>query len=260
MDCWKDLAFGSGEEVSWGIGAFSLKVRRFQKDCLVWCRQGSGVMNQPRESDPGQWTRYLVNRKVVGVRLLPAFPELPVLYRPLVGVRMPVSLEAHLFIPIPLTVRVQALCEGTTGGQEAITLCDLPTVQLSQTWYGDTMQGELCSSVKAPLCTELDTFEFQPHLAVCPIVYQNRNTSAISLDRSFVHTAHLSLFAGANAFWTSPVTVLDADGLWSDEILYSDKAPAQAGPNARLVLAPREKSERASILRRTVAGAATRFF
>ncbi len=88
------------------------------------------------------WNRYIYKSELNIIRFVPYLPDRPVVVDPESPIRILPDNSALFFVSIPSWIRI------FTGTQEKIMLLEVPAEVLSNTWFGDPMEGELCYSLK----------------------------------------------------------------------------------------------------------------
>jgi hypothetical protein len=181
------------------IGKHEWHVASERHDERVWERRLSPA-RKSKEQDALEWTRWISPTVRSEAALFPALPEKPVVIRPAVSTNISPGNSAMLYVGLPVNVLVKIEPSG-------VVLCEIPTMVLSNTWFGDTVSGELCYSLKSRAVSELFQSEPRPHFATCPVLVKNSSSSMLSFERFILHVEHLSLFNGRTRLWTNTVTV-----------------------------------------------------
>jgi hypothetical protein len=153
------------------------------------------------EPEDLEWGRWVVGPMGESVRLVPVMPDRPVVVHPEMPVKIPSDQEALFFVSIPVWVRV------TAGQAGKLKLCEQPSVVLSNTWFGDTVSGELCYSLRSRARRSITDSEPRPHFAVCPVRIRNTSTSQLAVERLCVHVEHLRIYFGPRQLWTNDVNI-----------------------------------------------------
>ena len=165
------------------------------------------------------FSRWVVGRDATAVRFVPAMPDRPVVVRPASALKVPTDRDALFFTSIPVWIRV------TAGSPESITLCELPSMTLSNTWFGDTTAGELCYALRTRAVRTLEEVETKAYAAICPITVRNRAPRELNFERLCVHVEHLSVYQGPHRLWTNQVEVRFQGEEQSSQITIGREAP-----------------------------------
>ena len=170
----------------------------------------------PRDLD---FTRWVVGREADIVQFIPAMPGRPIVVRPASVLKVPADRDALFFTSIPVWVRVIA---GAPGG---ITLCELPSLILSNTWFGDSTAGELCYALRTRAVRTLEEIETRADSAICPIRVRNLAPRELNFERLCVRVEHLSVFQGPHQLWTNELEVKFQGEEQSSQVTIGRKAP-----------------------------------
>ncbi len=192
------------------------------------------------------WHRWVVADASGGLELLPAMPDRPVVVRPDHPITIPAREKAKFYVSVPVWVRVLARPAGNV-------LLDVPSLVMSNIWYGDFMEGELCYSLTSRARRELaapGADEFSR--AVCPVVVANDAAEELRLERLCIRVQHIGVLEGSGRLWTNRVDVEFRGGDRGEHITYGRSAPDEC-PEARQLTQPRVP-EAVSLLRRTFRG------
>ncbi len=170
-----------------------------------------------------QWTQIITGAPSATLRFVPIMPDRPVVVR----LRNPTRIEKDgncvLFAFIPVWVQLN-IGETTEG------LLEMPTVKLSNTWFGDTtMAGEMCYSLKIPCELTLVTDVLGPYRVICPVRIHNTSDADLALERVCIHVEHLSIYRGRQGNWANEVAAEYRKEEQKCEIRYGSCAPEYDG-------------------------------
>ena len=195
------------------LGPLDLWVRRSPEDWYLAHERYPGreleelppAPLQPTQSsanvDRLTWNRWVAGEEAARVRLLPCLPDRAVVIRPRYPLNVPRGKEVLFFVSIPVWARV------LVGDSQNATLCELPTIVLPKTWFGDPITGELCYSLKTKVLRQIDMVENHAHLAVCPVLIRNQAFAELDFQRICIRVEYLSLYRGRTRLWTNQVEV-----------------------------------------------------
>lgn len=243
---WGHHALEPGDARSIRLGPLDLRVRLQGEEIWVahapgdWTGRRKTSAAPPGEApsaagagEPEEWVRWPVPAATDGVVLSPLYPDRPVVLEPESSFRLLPRAEVRVFVRVPLWVRVAAAAE------EARPLADLPSVVLSDTWWGTPVEGELCYWLPTTARRRADREAFAPHLSMCPLHLVNRSDEELPVDELALRVAHLSVYADEGRLWADTTRVRFRGVDHDSEIRVSGRAPAEA-PEAVRVADPRE--------------------
>lgn len=239
---WGAHAIPRDESLAVELGPLLLRVRRRADE--IWLAPAPGDWSgtrRPRDSassaDEEEWTRWPVPEGTDGIRLAPVFPPRPVVVHPEHPFRLLPGTRARIFVRIPLWVRVE------TDDSDPKTLTEVPTVVLSDTWWGSFTEGELGFWLPTTARRRVPREVFAPHLAVCPLRLVNQSDEELPVETIAFQVAHLTLFSDEGRFWGDESRVRYRGRDEESRIDMSGKPPGEA-PGAVRVAAPREPPPR----------------
>jgi len=161
----------------------------------------------PDPSPPAgvHWMRWVAPSGESTIVLRPTFPDRLLVLDPDSPFHLLPRAEARVFVRVPLWVRVELVRRQESG--TALVLEEFPTVLLSDTWWGDFMEGELAYWIPTTARREMHLNLFAPHLAVCSLVIANLADTELRVEKLAVRSTQLSIFARGNALWSDTAQV-----------------------------------------------------
>jgi hypothetical protein len=229
---WGELPLAPGDEHDLELGTLRLTLRRAAGE--VWLRMHRAPAGDPEDAP---WRRWAV-RSGSHVEVRPAAPDRLLVVSHEYDYHLPPEGESRIFVRIPLFVQVLIV-----GGDTEVVAADVPSIVLSDTWWGDFTEGELAYWLTTKARVELSDDLFLPHFGMCPLRLVNDSAAALPVERFAVRVAHLSLFATEGRNWTDQVRVRYEESPEGSEIRFAGEAPAEAG-RAALIARPRVPVER----------------
>jgi hypothetical protein len=200
---------------------------------------------QPPDDETLAWRRWVISQKANRLRLAPAMPDRSVVVRPEQPVTLPPKVKAEFFVRVPLWLR---LLVSRDGDQESV-LCEEPALTLSNTWFGDTMSGELCYSMKTTARRHVEPDSLAPYRAICPVTVTNDSNEDLLIERICVRVAHLRIYEADGILWTGRVSAGFHGADHASKLTYHRSAPSHA-PGARQITEERQPANQ-SVFRRT---------
>lgn len=198
-----------------------------QKSCAVWSFPGYRifveridiewhVLSQPTEPsgslasqffiertekpDSSDWRHYLIRRSTP-VNPVPALPDRPLVIKPDRPLTILPGESARFFLEIPIWFRL-------TAGDEGILIFEEPLSVLSNTWFGDPLNGQLCYRLEIRLHQSIGSVDPSAHVAMCPLSLTNDSRQGLPFEKLCLHVENLSVFKGADRLWTNGLNVV----------------------------------------------------
>jgi len=165
------------------------------------------------------WTRWVAGEESNRVQLVPALPDRSLVIRPRYPLNVPRGKNVLFFMNIPIWVRI------LVGLPKTISLCELPTVVLAKTWFGDPVSGELCYSLRTRAMRDLNAVENHAYMATCPVLIQNQAPNDLDFQRICIRVEHLTVYRGGTRLWTNQVEVLFRGEELTSQIIMNRDVP-----------------------------------
>ena len=228
-----DVAVGSEQRLS--LGDLTVVLRREPKE--LWVRhEYGGVQTDPRDDDG--WTRWAASRED-RYELRPALPDRSIVVSPERPFHLPPHQRSRIYVRVPLFARLTRIAKGEAPS----VLEELPSVVLSDTWWGDFVEGELAYWVLTRARRAVTPDLFEPHLALCPFSLVNGSDEPLPVVRFAVRVAYLTLFGRGEEVWTDEVRVSYDGAERGSEIDYTGRVVDEAKELSRLA-EPRQPAPR----------------
>jgi hypothetical protein len=240
---WGPHELGEGRTVPLEIGPTQLWIRAEAGELRV--ARGAPVTIEaarrarrtlpPEPPEDLDWTRWATPGGERAVSLVPALPDRTVVLEPESPFRLLPRAEARVYVRVPLWIRIEL----SLGGEEGVVLLDeIPSLAMSDSWWGDFQAGELVYWLPTTARREMTPELHLPHLAVCPLRLVNGSRSALGVEKLALRVGHLSLFALEGRIWADESLVRYQGEAEGSQIEMSGAPPPEA-PGAVPVRGPR---------------------
>lgn len=210
----------------------------------VWLAHASGNWiesevgrTDPEASDGADWTRWPMADRPETIRLSPVFPPRIMVIKPEASFQLLPRASARIFVRVPLWVAVSV---GESNGNR---LTEVPTVGLSDTWWGEVNEGELAYWLPTTARRQVDSTVVGEHQAICPLDLSNRSDEKLEVEKVALRVNHLSLFLGRDHLWSDVTRVRHQGAQEGSEIEVTGRGPREAG-EVRKVAEPRTSISR----------------
>jgi len=217
------------------IGELSFWLRKMQGGWRVGWIYSTATEPPTMTDDAVLWRRFAMPG--VELRLAPVMPEMPVVLRPAAPLAIFPGHTEKVYVSVPVTLRVES---------GSLTLCELPTRRLSQSWFGqNTKEGRLCLALKTrarEMCPSVEEPDAL-HRVVCPLEVVNASDEARAFERFCLHAPRMAVYEDARGLlWGNRSRVTYRGGDTREEAFLDDGAPVESLPSIRLA-PPREDAE-----------------
>jgi hypothetical protein len=219
---WSELASNDASGSWLELDRLNLSLRHSADECWLEYSYINEINEQDgqRSAGPQQSMRFLLSNGTRPVQVSPQLADRPVVTRPLVPTELLRKEKTTLLVSTVLWARV------SIGEQ---TLAELPTLRLSDTWFGaNTQHGELCYATQTRARLRMDNVQNSPFRAITPITISNEGEDNLKLERINVPVPHLTLYCDGERFWTSALTVIREENLATAKLHIEASPPTGA--------------------------------
>lgn len=238
---WSALEVPPGEERVRTLGTLTLTVSRDQGEWLVsreyeGMNRAPGPLPYPTEDV----VRFVAQSTATDrVQIEPVLAPRPIVARPEMPVWVLAGDETRVFVSTALWVRLDV-------GADGVTLDELPTVMLKDTWFGQsTRVGELCYASRTAARVRMTDALLSAFRAITVIRIENRSDEHMQVQRVKIPAPHLGLWVSKQGqFFTQEVHVVHSEGGTGEAKVRS--LPPEAG-DAKLVRAARTTPGRGGV-------------
>lgn len=215
-----------GETVRLDVGPLSVWVRGVENELRVtFARRGAGEAPGAEPPPEAEWDRWALNDRQKTLRLLPALPDRPLVVKPEHAFTLMHRAQARIYMRIPAWVRLEV---AERPGGPGTLLVEIPTVPLSDTWWGDFMEGELAFWLVTQGRREITPELFEPHLIISAVQMENTANTDLQAEKLALRVEHLSIYEKDGWLWAEEVRVLYRGEDEGSDIHMDDKPPKEA--------------------------------
>lgn len=240
IEKWGAFPLSAGEETDfYELGDLRLWLKH--KDEEIWIGHRH-VEHGETAATPGtpptdlEWARWAPKDPADSIKLMPAFPELPLVVNSEYPLRVNPGGSIQIFTRIPVWVRISV-------GKKDTVLTELPTVKLSRTWFGTPMEGELCYWATTKARRSLSNVERKPYLISCPIQITNKTEEDLDFEKFCFRVERLKIFSYEEELWSDETRIVYQGEEQHSDINMSGRLP-KGMENAKLISPPRKPVQR----------------
>ncbi len=196
-----------------------------------------------------EWSRWICGTGALELRLRPVLPPRPLVVRPRMPLQVLPGQRLQFFVSVPVYVWGDLLMGSPAAPVAAF---DEPTVVLSNSWYGNPVDGELCYALRTRARRTLEELRSDRHLAICPLRVSNESAKPWLFERICLQGPRMHIFAGEHHLWTSMAHLTQKGDEASPVSVYDSVPPPFDQAQVRLS-EPREQLKR-SVMERAFGG------
>jgi hypothetical protein len=224
MSTWSTVELPANKTRHWSVGPLDFWIQHDAREWRVVSGTGADefamVCDDLPKPDDKEWMRWALETKAGRVRLAPVLPDRSLIARPQSTICIPPRQEARFFVSVPLWVRIIVV-----ESEKENVLTDLPTLELSNSWYGTPVEGELCYALRTRARRTQEEIESKPFRAICPVKIRNEAEIALNFERLCISARFLDIYQGKKHMWTSEGTVVYSGEEASSQVTFGKTAP-----------------------------------
>jgi hypothetical protein len=168
------------------------------------------------------WKRIGAWDDLGNLRMLPRFPDRPVLVRPQFPYTLLPGERIRFLVVVPVWV--------TLGREGEPPVLQQPVLKLSNTWFGTPTSGELCYAIRTLAHREGDDLDNGSWQVVCPVRIRNQSKETVSFERLCLRVKHLSIYQHpTRGLWANESSVNFRGGDSWSRVAYARKPPVDLG-------------------------------
>jgi hypothetical protein len=172
------------------------------------------------------------------LRIMPVFPDRALVVKPEHPFTLLRRASARIYMRVPVWVRLEAVAE--RGGAAAV-LTEVPTTHLSDTWWGDFLEGEMAFWLSTSGRRVLKPEDFEAHLVISALQMDNRSGDDLRVEKLALRVEHLSIYEKDGWLWAEEVQVHYHGEDEGSEIHMDDRPPHEAADARELTPARAQK-------------------
>lgn len=235
---WGSLPLTEHTYTGYQLGPLQLAFKLVQDDLWISSSylEQTAANSSALKSETG-WSRWSLNKNPQKIYLSPTFSERAVVIKPEHPFHLTVGAEARIYVRVPVSVAVSLKDKADPP------LTEVPTVVLSNTWFGDFLSGQICSWLSSTARREYSFNSYPPHLAICPIVIKNTSQETLGVEKIRLQVDLLSLYKGERSLVSSETRVFFRGSSQISDVQISQGPPREASAAARIT-GPRNSANR----------------
>lgn len=245
-DLWSPMKVEFDETLQIQLGSLDLWIHRGEHEWHIASecqpdQQSRISVSRINEMPEADWTRWVINESVDEVVLHPQMPDRPLIVRPEMPIGLLPNQSVQFYIGVPVWI-------GVSLGSRFGKIVEIPSLTLSNSWFGPTTEGELCYAMRTTAKLRQEDLQLHPHRVVVPFEIRNASGETLDFTRLCLHTHNLRIYQGRERMWTNQGrATYRGEDKWS-RVVYARGVPPFDEP-ARLIGKAREPVDRSAILR-----------
>ena len=242
---WGKCSLEEGETRYFTIGDLHLWLSLYKSE--IWIAHAyrdeyKEELSPEKPPEKTSWARWAHKQASGELEILPAFPDLPLVVHSEYSLKVSPNNQIQIFSRIPVWIRISL-------AQSEYLLLELPTVKLSRTWFGSTVEGELCYHATTKARRDLSDVDNKPYLVSCPIVISNKSDEELDFAHFCFRVERLSIYEHRSEFWADETQIIYHGEDLNSDVIMTGKLPD--GITKKQLLAKPRKQIHKSLATRT---------
>jgi hypothetical protein len=206
---WNEWDLAPKQTAVWTFPERRIYVERIEQEWHVLAVPGAtgageasrAIIERSKKPASSEWRHYL-SRESGPVHPQPVLPDRGIVVKPDRSLTLLAGESSQFFLEIPVWLRMNA------GSDRQVRVFEEPLAVLSNTWFGDPVNGELCYVLATRLHQSMSSMGPSVGRAVCPMAVTNDSATDLAFERICLHVQNLAVFRGAERLWTNSLSVL----------------------------------------------------
>ncbi|WP_020404249.1 DUF432 domain-containing protein [Gracilimonas tropica] len=225
---WKNYAANEGEEpLHLNIDSLHVWIKRKNEEFWISYAYADDTKKPPRIDEKTEWERWAPKADESDIQVRPVFPDLPVIVSSEYPLKLTPGAKIEVYCRIPAWMEISL-------AKSKYVLHEIPINKLSRTWFGDTMEGELCYWLTSKARRNLAEVESKPFLINCPIQITNKSNTELNFERFCYRVERLSIYNVKNELWADETRIVYQGEEQHSDVTMTGKLPAHLGKGEQI--------------------------
>lgn len=216
---WKTYTVKEGEEpFHLNIDSLHVWIKKLNEEFWISYSHADDTNDSPQIDEQTEWERWAPKANETEVRIRPVFPDLPVVVSSEYPLRLVPEASIQVFCRVSAWMEISLV-------KSNYVLHEIPITKLSRTWFGNTMEGELCYWLTSKARRSLEQVESKPYLINCPIQITNKSHTDLNFERFCYRVERLGIYSVKENYWADETKILYQGEEQHSEVKMTGKLP-----------------------------------
>jgi len=185
------------------IGEANFWIRRDKNEIYIATSHDKNGADQNTNVIPEdlKWARFVIKEEPISIELSPAMPDRPLVVKPEASFYLTSRTKRTIHVRIPVWVYI------SIAAKNKIKLVEIPSVILSNTWFGDLIDGELCYWLTSGARSKIEPDPSRPYMAICPLTIKNESDENLFVEKFIVRAENSTLFVRDGQLYTDEILI-----------------------------------------------------
>lgn len=238
---WGQHEIAENEICTWNVGPLQIWCKRTEKEMQLAYKhyeEDEGQERMPENPEELVWIRWASEKKQDKIEFVPVLPDRPLVVKPESPFWLTRSIKANIYVRIPVWVQINL-----AGRKKAKPMMEIPSIILSNTWFGTFFEGELSYWISTGARRKIDPDPQRPFLAICPIQLTNSSDEDLLVEKICLRVENHSLFILESQLWTDLNKIVYKGESEVSQVQVSGTPPGEA-KGADLISYPRSPQKK----------------
>lgn len=149
---------------------------------------------EERDKSEIKWSRWALKSADQELNIMPVFPDRPIIVNSEYPLKISPESEIQIFTRVPAWIQISI-------GKNRHVLTELPARKMSQTWFGNPLEGELCYWLSTKARRSFTKLEDRSAYINCPIRIKNKTHEDLNFEKFCFRVDRLSVFKANEDLW-----------------------------------------------------------
>lgn len=203
---WSEVTLQEGMEHEQQIGTLYYRMEVEQEEVWIGYIHRENGKDQPTSSDEitedeWEWHRWSFAKLPRKIHLKPYLPDKAMVVHSEYPQRLLPGDQARIFIGIPSMIRFES------DHSKDLPLLELPSEQLSRTWFGDRLEGELCYWWSTRARRKMPEMNRESTRIGCPVKIINKSDEELYFEKFCHRVTRLQVYLYEEGLWTEETEI-----------------------------------------------------
>lgn len=219
------------------IGDCSLSIKKNSHELHIHTNYNNSIYKNENDN---QWSRYLIKENFNSIKIMPELPDKDIIVKTDFPFWLTKNANSLIFFKIPLWI---SIC---IEGKNPIKVIDIPSVVLSDTWFGDLDNGHICYFISTSAKANANLDELKPHLALSSLNIENKSDENLLIEKLCIEVENSTLFLENEKLFTDHMNVSYSEQHAKVNVIFKKK-PYETFKNAKKITEPRKNIKNKSM-------------
>jgi hypothetical protein len=223
----------------WKIGTCNLWMTKDKTEIYIASIHAENIDIQKGSDIPENlfWSRFALKDKVTSIEFVPIMPDRPVVVKPESSFYLTKNTMKNIYVRVPVWISINV------AAKSKMQLLEIPSVILSNTWFGDLSEGELCYWLSSGARSQIEVDPATPFMAICPLTLQNQSDENLLVEKLAVRTENSTLYMHNGQLWSDMIFITYTGQSEISKVIFTGK-PHKEIAGAIKISEPRKKQNK----------------